>query len=130
MSDLHLECTNGVPGEMGYFLVGATSSGPPIVVGNGKLCIAGGQFWRYNIGGTDSNSLGVFNASGVLINSAGTSSVGPVGMETGFDVPESLAGIPSLVITAGSTWHFQVWHRDIPVGLWSSNFSNGLSVYF
>ncbi len=130
MSDLHLECTNGVPNKFGYFLVGTTASNPGILVGNGRLCIASGQFWRYNVGGTNSNSFGVFDTGGVLVNSVGTSSVGSVGMETGFDVPEALAGPSSPVITAGSTWHFQVWHQDTHAGARTSNFSNGLSVTF
>ncbi|MFT4648363.1 MAG: sulfatase activating formylglycine-generating enzyme, partial [Glaciecola sp.] len=48
---------------------------------------------------------------------------------TGFDVPDTVAGSPA-VITYGSTWHFQVWHRDTPSSSGASNFSNGLSVTF
>ncbi len=129
MSDLHLESTSGVPGELGYFLVGSTSIDPGIPISNGELCIASGPFYRFNVSGTTANSVGVFDATGLLINFAGTSSVGPVGSETGFDVPESITGSP-MVITSGSTWHFQVWHRDTPAGVGSSNFSNGLSVMF
>ncbi|MDF1837624.1 MAG: hypothetical protein P1V35_07145 [Planctomycetota bacterium] len=128
-SDLHLECKNGVPAELGYFLVGDTSDEPGIVVSSGNLCLTTGPFYRYNVSGTTSNSVGIFNAAGVLENFAGTSTVGPVGMETGFDVPDAVAGTPQ-VITAGSTWHFQVWHRDTPAGVGTSNFSNGLSVTF
>ncbi len=73
--------------------------------------------------------MGLFDAGGTLVNLAGTSSVGPVGSETGFDVPDTVAGA-AMTITAGSTWHFQVWHRDTPAGVGSSNFSNGLSVTF
>jgi formylglycine-generating enzyme required for sulfatase activity len=40
-----------------------------------------------------------------------------------------VAGSPA-VITYGSTWHFQVWHRDTPASSGASNFSNGLSVTF
>ncbi len=128
-SDLHLECKNGVPSEIGYFLVGTTPDDPGVVVSNGFLCLTTGPFYRYNVGGTTSNSVGLFNAAGVLENLVGTSTVGPVGMETGFDVPDAVASSPQ-VITAGSTWHFQVWHRDTPAGVGTSNFSNGLSVTF
>ncbi len=128
-SDLHLECKNGVPSEIGYFLVGTTPDDPGVVVSNGFLCLTTGPFYRYNAGGTTSNSVGLFNAAGVLENLVGTSTVGPVGMETGFDVPDAVAG-STQVITAGSTWHFQVWHRDTPAGVGTSNFSNGLSVTF
>ncbi|MCP5024105.1 MAG: hypothetical protein GY930_20345, partial [bacterium] len=129
LSDLHLECTSGVSGELGYFLVGSTFVDPGISVSNGELCIASGPFYRYNVIGTTSNSVGIFNSSGVLVNVAGTSSVGPVGAETGFDVPDSVFGT-TMLITAGATWNFQVWHRDTPMAVGSSNFSNGLSVTF
>ncbi len=129
MSDLHLECTGGVPGELAYFLVGTTPDEPGVVVSNGFLCLTTGPFYRYNVGGTTSNSVGLFNAAGVLENLVGTSTVGPLGMETGFDVPDAVAGSVQ-AITAGSTWHFQVWHRDTPAGVGTSNFSNGYSVTF
>ncbi len=129
MSDLHLECSNGVPSELGYFLVGTAFTEPGLTVSNGQLCIASGPFYRYNVSGTTGNSVGLFNASGVLRNFAGTSSVGPVGAETGFDVPESIVG-GAMTIVSGSTWNFQVWHRDTPAGAGTSNFSNGLSVTF
>ncbi|MCP5020242.1 MAG: hypothetical protein GY930_00565 [bacterium] len=129
MSDLHLECTNGVPSELGYFLVGTTSDDPGVVISNGQFCLSSAPFFRYNVAGTTSNSVGRFSAAGVLENLAGTSSIGPMGMETGFDVPDAVASTPQ-VITAGSTWHFQVWHRDTPAAVGSSNFSNGVSVTF
>ncbi len=129
MSDLHLECSNGVPSEFGYFLVGSASNDPGTVMSNGRLCLGTAPYFRYSVAGTTSNSIGIFNAAGVLENLPGTSTVGPVGMETGFDVPDAIVGAPQ-VITAGSTWHFQVWHRDTPAGVGTSNFSNGLSVTF
>ncbi|MCP5021983.1 MAG: hypothetical protein GY930_09405 [bacterium] len=129
LSDLHLECANGVPNELGYFLVGSTASDPGISVSNGMMCLSSGPFYRYNVLGTTSNSVGLFDAGGTLVNFAGTSSVGPVGAETGFDVPDTVTGT-SMTITAGSTWHFQAWHRDTPAGVGTSNFSNGLSVTF
>jgi hypothetical protein len=130
LSDLHLECTGGVPSMLGYFLVGSTASDPGIAVSNGELCVAGGPFYRYNVNATTSNSVGVFDAAGVLVNFAGTSSVGPIGMETGFDVPDSIPDTVPFAIMAGDTWHFQAWYRDTPAGAGSSNFSNGLSVIF
>lgn len=128
-SDLHLECTNGVPSELGFFLVGTNPDEPGIVVSNGNFCLSTGPFFRYSVAGGPSNSFGFFNAAGVLENAAGTSSVGSTGNTTGFDVPVSIPG-SSQTITAGSTWHFQVWHRDTPASTGSSNFSNGLSVTF
>ncbi|MFT5200471.1 MAG: hypothetical protein ACI87O_003151 [Planctomycetota bacterium] len=129
MSDLHLECADGVPNQLGYFLVGVSANDPGAAVSNGVFCLGSGPFFRYNLASTTGDSVGLFNASGVLVNFAGTSSVGPMGMETGFDVPEAIVG-STQVITAGSTWHFQVWHRDTPAGVGTSNFSNGLSVTF
>ncbi|MCP5022993.1 MAG: formylglycine-generating enzyme family protein [bacterium] len=126
-SDLHLEVTDGVPGEFGYFLAGneATSG---VVVSNGLLCIVGSptaQMFRYNIAGGGQNSSGVFDNSGVFQNSVGTSLVG-----SGFDVPDAIPASLPTPILAGDTWHFQFWHRDTPAGLGSSNFSNGLSISF
>jgi len=128
-SGLHLEVTNGVPGEFGYFLIGTGANDPGIVLSNGRLCLAitgGNQFGRYNFG-TATNSIGQFGPAGVMQNLVGTatSSGG-----TGFDVPTQnpISGQPA--IAAGSTWHFQLWHRDTPAGAGTSNFSNALSVMF
>ncbi|MCP5020910.1 MAG: formylglycine-generating enzyme family protein [bacterium] len=126
-SDLHLEVTQGVPGELAYFLAGneATSG---VTVSNGVLCLVGtgtAQMFRYNIAGSPSNSVGHFDSSGVFQNLAGTSSTG-----SGFDVPDTIPGTPPIMIMSGATWHFQVWHRDTPSAQGASNFSNGLSVTF
>jgi hypothetical protein len=71
------------------------------------------------------NSIGQFDGSGVFQNLAGTSSVG-----SGFDVPAALPDPPAGVISAGSTWNFQLWYRDGGAGPGSSNFSDGISVTF
>ncbi|MDF1836776.1 MAG: formylglycine-generating enzyme family protein [Planctomycetota bacterium] len=126
-SDLHLEATQGVPGELGYFLVG-TEATTGIAVSDGTFCLAGtstARFLRYNIPGGDRNSIGVFDAAGVLQNAAGTSLSG-----TGYDVPGTLPDTFAYRVFAGSTWHFQAWHRDTPSAAGASNFSNGLSVTF
>ncbi|MCA9000640.1 MAG: formylglycine-generating enzyme family protein [Planctomycetes bacterium] len=126
MSDLHLECTQGVPSEIGYFLVSAGYSDPGLGISNGQLCVGDGAnpFLRYNVAGTTSSSVGIFDGAGTLVNYVSTSTTG-----TGFDVP-SVIPVTSVAITAGSTWHFQVWHRDTPAAIGASNFSNGLSVTF
>ncbi|MDF1837965.1 MAG: hypothetical protein P1V35_08855, partial [Planctomycetota bacterium] len=127
LSDLHLEVTDGVPGMLGYFLIGTeATSGIPISDGNFCLVGTGGLFYRYNLAGTSMNSIGGFNASGTLVNASGTSTVG-----TGFDVPEMVPGSPiPFPILAGNTWHFQCWYRDTPSGSGHSNFSSALSVTF
>ncbi|MCB9908362.1 MAG: hypothetical protein H6830_11640 [Planctomycetes bacterium] len=124
-SDLHLEATSGPPTQFGYFLIGTAPSDPGIVVSQGRLCLAvsgGNVFGRYNVPGGSLNSVGLFDAGGVLQNLVSTSTVG-----SGFDVPSTVPISGSPTITAGSTWHFQLWHRE---NAGASNFSNGLSVTF
>ena len=122
---VHLEVTDGPPGEFAYFLVGTASTTPGLVLSQGRLCLdlsGSNVVGRYNVAGGPWNSIGRFDSAGVLVNLAGTSTVG-----TGFDVPDSvpIAGAPTIV--SGSTWHFQLWLRD---NSGQSNFSNGLSVQF
>ncbi|MCA9003033.1 MAG: hypothetical protein KDB61_14000, partial [Planctomycetes bacterium] len=121
-SGLHLECIAGVPGEYGYVLVGNMATAG-IPVGQGHLCLVGvpgANLYRYNLGGTTSDSIGQFDATGVLQNLAGTSTVG-----SGFDVPAAIPTVLPVNIAPGETWHFQVWHRDSQAGAGVSNFSNG-----
>ncbi len=126
-SDLHLEITSGVPGQLAYMLVGNVSTAG-VAVSNGLFCLIGSgpaQFFRYNVGGTDMNSIGGFDATGTMINSVGTSTTG-----FGFDVPSTIPASPLITIMAGDTWNFQGWYRDTPAGVGTSNFTNGLSVTF
>jgi hypothetical protein len=122
----HLEATGGPASEFGYFLVSATALDPGIPVSTGRLCL-GAPIGRYTVNATGSgmNSIGQFDGSGVFQNLAGTSSVG-----SGFDVPAALPDPPAGVISAGSTWNFQLWYRDGGAGPGSSNFSDGISVTF
>ena len=123
-SGLHLEANSGPPSQFSYFLIGTNFSDPGIPLGQGHLCLTvggGNQIGRYNIAGSSFNSLGRFDAAGVLQNFTGTSSTG-----SGFDVPSTIPSIGG-TIGMGQTWHFQLWHRE-PGG--GSNFSNGLTVPF
>ncbi len=123
-SGLHLEATQGPDTQFGFFLVGTGVSDPGAPVGQGHLCLSGtggNSLGRYNVAGGALNSIGQFDSSGVLQNLAGTSTVG-----SGFDVPTPVPSIGGSII-AGSTWHFQLWHRE---DNGQSNFSNGLSVTF
>ncbi len=125
-SDLHLDVIQGPPTQLVYLLVGNMATAG-IPVSNGLFCLAGppgAQFFRYNLSGTVMNSVGIFNSAEVMVNMAGTSTVG-----TGFDVPSSIPTTVPTTITAGDTWHFQAWYRDTP-GRPGSSFSNGLSVTF
>ncbi|MFT5200133.1 MAG: hypothetical protein ACI87O_002807, partial [Planctomycetota bacterium] len=45
----------------------------------------------------------------------------------GFDVPTATPIPIGGTINAGDTYHFQLWHRDIPT---TSNFSNAITVTF
>ena len=122
---LHLEATSGPPSQFGYFLIGTGLASPGLAVGSGILCLdttGGNLIARYNVGGTVMNSIGIFDAGGVLQNAVGTSTVG-----SGYDVPTTIPLPIGGTIVAGSTWHFQLWHRDIPS---TSNFSNALSWTF
>jgi hypothetical protein len=126
-SGLHLESAQGPANGIGYVLVGTATATPGIALGSGHLCFdlgAGQTFGRYNVSGTAMNSIGIYDAGGILQNIVGTSTV-----VSGFDVPSDLPSIGG-TIQVGQTWHFQVWHRDTPAGVGTSNFSNGLSVTF
>ncbi len=125
--NLHLEVTQGVPGEFGYFLAGNEATAG-VVIGNGVLCLVGtgtATVYRYNVSGGGSNSVGLFDAAGVMQNQMGTSTIG-----SGFDVPGTIPGSVPITIMSGDIWHFQFWYRDSPAGQGTSNFSNGLSVAF
>jgi hypothetical protein len=126
-SDLHLEATDGPPTQIGYFLAGNEATAG-ISVSNGLLCLVGtgtSNLYRYNVSGGASNSIGIFDAAGVLQNVVSTSLVG-----SGFDVPATIPDSPPITIMAGDTWHFQCWFRDTAAAVGSSNFTNGLSVTF
>ncbi len=119
---LHLEATQGPPTQFGYFLIGTGLQSPGTLVGSGRLCLATtppNMIGRYNVPGP-MNSVGQFDALGVLQNLVGTSTVG-----SGYDVPTTIP-FGGMIMT-GQTWHFQLWHRDIPA---TSNFSNFLSWTF
>ncbi|HPF13646.1 MAG: hypothetical protein H6830_12920 [Planctomycetes bacterium] len=124
-SGLHLEALQGPPTQFGYVLVGDAVQTPGVVLDQGLLCLATGpgrSLGRYNQAGNDRNSLGQFDAQGVLQNFVGTSALG-----SGFDVPGTLPFAGAPMLQAGQTWHFQLWYRD---GASHSNLSNGLSVTF
>lgn len=124
-SDLHLEANGGPDGQLCFFLVSGAANDPGIQISNGSFCL-GGQFYRYSGGaGGQYNSMGLFDASGVMQNGPGTSLVG-----TGYDVASEIPASVPFAITAGNTWHFQAWYRDTAAGMGASNFSNGLSVTF
>ncbi len=123
-SGLHIEANGGPDQEVGYFLVGTGASDPGLSISNGFLCLSG-AFYRYNVNGTSANSIGMFDVNGQLQNLPGTSTSG-----TGYDVPAMIPDTVPIPIMAGDTYHFQLWYRDTPAGVGTSNFSTGLTVTF
>lgn len=122
-SPLHLEAING-PSNLGAYFLVSTGASASLVVSDGVLCLDQPQ-GRYNpAAGGNLNSLGFFDANGVLQNASGTSTIG-----SGYDVPPMLPNPPGGSIMSGQTWYFQVWYRDLNPGT-VSNFSNGLAVTF
>ncbi len=130
-SDLRLYATDGPDTEFGYFLVGtAPETANPLPISNGFLCLSttgGNAFGRYNVNGSPLNSIGVFDASGDLVNAVGTST--DANME-GYDVPSTIPLGANPTIMSGETWYFQLWYRDGATGTGNSNLSNGLAVLF
>ncbi|MCB9913069.1 MAG: hypothetical protein H6827_08755 [Planctomycetes bacterium] len=125
-SGLHLEATQGVPGEFGYFLIGTGVTDPGLPISDGHLCLAISgvdAYGRYNVIGGDLDSIGQFDTSGILQNNSNTSTTG-----SGYDVPLDIPIPGYVMILSGETWNFQLWYRDDNTGI--SNFSNGLTVQF
>ncbi len=125
--DLHLEVTQGVPTEFAYMLAGPEATAG-VLLSNGRLCLVGtptARIYRFNVGGTEWNSLGRFDNAGVLQNLVGNSTIG-----SGYDVPLTVPDTVPVTIMSGDSWHFQLWYRDTPAGPGTSNFSTGLSVTF
>ncbi len=121
-----LDATGGpqLPNSGFGFFVVADSITAGLPVNQGVLCLGQPQ-GRYNPGaGGARNSLGQFDANGNFENLVGTSTTG-----FGFDIPTQLPSPPGGNISAGSTWHFQLWYRDLnPMA--TTNFSNGITLDF
>ena len=118
----HLEAEGGPFDQFGIFLVAAANIPSGIPVSDGLLCLSA-PIGRYSTtAGPGLNSIGKFDAAGVLQNLAGTSTVG-----SGFDVLAVLPSPPGGVVVSGATWNFQLWYRDVGG---ASNFSDGISVTF
>ena len=130
---LHLEATGGPPGAFGFFLMAAGDSGW-LSIFNGVLCLDT-PMGRYNSliatnqGLPQLDSVGRFDASGVLQNLVGT---GTSTGGTGFDVPLELPFTPAgRLIQPGDTWAFQLWYRDLDSGGQpSANFSDSILAIF
>ncbi|MDG2114974.1 MAG: C-type lectin domain-containing protein, partial [Actinomycetota bacterium] len=124
-SDLHIEAIDGPAGEFGFVMVSADDSAL-LSIFNGVLCLGTPQ-GRYNPGIATNqglpqlNSLGQFDAAGIMQNIVGTA---PSSGGSGFDVPGELPyAPPGQFIQTGETWYFQVWYRDLG-GSCAGGFSN------
>ena len=96
MNNLNLS-TNGLPAnQFGYYLMSGSSGSSS--VSNGFLCLGAPQF-RFNSSVLNSGTAGVMDFSPDMNN-----------------LPQGQ------MFTAGSTWYFQLWYRDVS----GSNFSNNI----
>ncbi len=78
---------------------------------SGNLCLAG--------------SIGRYVGPGQIKNSGATGAVSLALNLTQVPQPSGFTAV-----TAGSTWRFTCWHRDVVGGTATSNFSNGLEISF
>ncbi|MEZ6004689.1 MAG: hypothetical protein R3F33_10945 [Planctomycetota bacterium] len=118
---VQLEAVQGPAGQFGYLLVGTQTAVPGSPLGGGRLCLsgAGGNLiGRYNTTIAGHNSLGQFDAFGRFQNLAGTSN-----SAFGYVLPATLPW--GATISAGSTYHYQLWFRESG-GL--SNLTGGVTV--
>lgn len=105
-NDLILTCSNGPVNSPGLFFYGPNQVQIPF--GDGFRCV-GGQIFRV----PPPQFFDVFgNLAHVFDN----------------DAPPANGG--SGAITAGSSWNFQCWYRDVPAGMSGFNLSNGLALDF
>ena len=97
--------------QFGYFLNSMTQGFVPMPgVSQGNICLGGG--------------LGRYNGPGQVLNS-GTSG----GVELTLDLTATPTPMGPTAVTAGQTWNFQLWYRDLnPMP--TSNFTDGVSISF
>ncbi|MEZ6019711.1 MAG: hypothetical protein R3F17_06285 [Planctomycetota bacterium] len=123
-SGWHIDAIGGDIGQFGYFLVGDGNPTTGVPLGTSQLCLAltPNQIGRYNVAGTPLDSLGQFTFHQDFASLGGNSATG-----YGFDLPSTIPLPGSPTITAGSTWHFQLWYRT---NGGSTALSNGVSITF
>jgi len=103
MNNFGLDVVAAPPGQIGLFIFGQNQVSVPS--GNGNLCVNGNLKRLY---------------PAVTIDGATTGSY-----QIDFNAEPALGNL-----TAGSTWNFQFWFRDVPAGGAQYNWSDGLSVTF
>jgi len=111
-NDLTLHATDLPLGSWGFAIVSATQGFIPSPTGPGYLCLNG--------------SIGRLVAPSQIKNS------GSIGA---FDISIDLAQVPTptgfVATSAGDTWNFQVWYRDVGSGPFpTSHFTSGVEITF
>lgn len=108
-NDMRISAKQLPPNSFGFFLNSRMQGFVPNAGGSeGNLCLSG--------------SVGRFNSQ--ILNTGGGGRIA---------ISVDLAALPQpmgvISATAGETWHFQAWHRDVSAsGTTTSNFSNGIRV--
>ncbi|MCP3916547.1 MAG: VCBS repeat-containing protein [bacterium] len=97
----------------GYFLAGRTAGFTMMPGGSaGNLCL--------------SAAIGRYNDPGQIGNTGGSG--GTISLLLDLSAVPTPSG--SVAVLRGETWFFQAWYRDVQMGLSTSNFTDGLSVWF
>ncbi len=108
-NNLTLTASGVVPSHAGIFFYGPEAIQVPL--GHGYRCVGDG-------------GVGIFR----LLPAVVTNGVGEVSRPLDFTQPPLGSGAGQ--VTAGSTWYFQFWYRDIPAGPPGYNLTDGLAVTF
>lgn len=85
------------------------------------VAMPGGSSGNLCLGG----AIGRYVDSGQIMNSGGAGRI-----ELAIDLAQHPTPNGLVTVTAGDTWNFQAWHRDVVGGVVTSNFSSGLSITF
>lgn len=108
-NDLILVASGAPPGTFGIYFYGAGQT--LSAFGDGFRCVSAG-------------GAGIFRFNPAQL----TSIFGDALRAIDYNAPPANAGAGQL--TAGSTWNFQFWFRDVPAGGTGFNLSDGLSITF
>ncbi len=111
-NDLTLAGSSLPQNSFGFFLTSTVQGFVANPGGSqGNLCLAG--------------SIGRYVGPGQIKNSGATGQISLLVDLTQHPTPNG-----GVVVTAGQTWNFQAWYRDVVGGSATSNFTDGLSVTF
>ncbi|MEM6568718.1 MAG: hypothetical protein AAF726_21255 [Planctomycetota bacterium] len=112
LNDLTVEAVSLPTNSFGYFLTSRTQGFTVNPGGSmGNLCLAG--------------AVGRYVGPGQIQNS---------GSGGGFSLALDLTMTPTpgglVAVQPGETWNFQAWHRDAVGGMATSNFTDGVAIFF